>query len=106
MRDWMRVIELAPGRLVFSLAPGLDEDPSPELRDALLRATGERWQVERREAEGVPTLREQAEAERVSARERIRSNPLVEAAFAAFPASELVDDDEGAGGNRNWSKRA
>jgi len=106
MRDWVRVIELAPGRLSFSLAPGLAEDPSPELRDALLKATGERWQVERSEADGLPTLREQAEAERESARERIRNNPLVDAAFAAFPDAELVEDPEGAGGNRNWSKRA
>jgi hypothetical protein len=37
---------------------------------------------------------------------RIRSAPLVEAAFAAFPGAELVDDAEGAQGNRNWNKRA
>jgi DNA polymerase-3 subunit gamma/tau len=105
MRDWLRVIELAPGRLVYSPAPGLSDDPAPELRDALLKATGERWQVERGEGEGLPTLRERAEAEQAAHRERIRSAPLVEAAFAAFPDAELVEETE-AGGNRNWSKRA
>jgi DNA polymerase-3 subunit gamma/tau len=105
MRDWLRVIELSPGRLVYSPVPGLSDDPAPELRDALLKATGERWQVERGEGEGLPTLRERTEAEQAARRERIRSAPLVEAAFAAFPDAELVEETE-VGGNRNWSKRA
>ena len=105
MRAWVRVIALAPGKLVYSLAPGLNEDPGPELRDALLKATGERWQVELGEGEAMPTLREQAEAEQAARQARIRSDPLVAAAFAAFPDAELVDEAE-AGGNRNWSKRA
>src|SRR5690606_28712138 len=28
MRDWVRVIDLAPGRLVYALAPGLADDPA------------------------------------------------------------------------------
>src|SRR5688500_15693864 len=94
MRDWLRVIELTPGRLVYSLAPGLAGDPAPELRDALLKATGERWQVERGEGEAVPTLRERAEAAKTAAAERIRRTPLVEAAFAAFPQAEFAEEDE------------
>ncbi|MGV3556356.1 MAG: DNA polymerase III subunit gamma/tau, partial [Croceibacterium sp.] len=105
MRDWLRVIEQAPGRLLYAPVAGFNDDPAPELRDALLKATGERWQVERGEGEGLPTLRERAEAEQAAQRDRIRSAPLVEAAFAAFPDAELVEDSEG-GGNRNWSKRA
>jgi DNA polymerase III subunit gamma/tau len=57
MRDWVRVIALAPGKLTYALAPGLGDDPGPELRDALLKATGERWLLERGEGEGLPTLR-------------------------------------------------
>jgi DNA polymerase-3 subunit gamma/tau len=106
MRDWVRVIELAPGKLTYSLAPGLAEDPGPELRDALLKATGERWQVMRGEGEGQPTLRETAEAEKAAEDARIRSAPLVEAAFAAFPAAELVDEADVAQADRNWNKRA
>ena len=104
MRDWIRVIELMPGRLVYSLAAGMSDDPAPELRDALLKATGERWQVERGEGEGVPTLRERAEAARDADAERIRRTPLVEAAFAAFPDAEFVDETDAAKGERNWSR--
>jgi len=106
MRDWLRVIELAPGKLVYQLAPGLGEDPGPELRDALLKATGERWQVSAGEGEAQPTLRERAEAHKAAELARIRSAPLVEAAFAAFPGAELVDEAEAAQGDRNWNKRA
>ncbi len=106
MRDWVRVVELAPGRLVYSLTPGLSDDPSADLRDALLKATGTRWQVERGTGEGAPSLRELAEAAKQAEAERIRRNPLVEAAFEAFPNAEFVSEDEAPRGERNWSKRA
>jgi DNA polymerase-3 subunit gamma/tau len=104
MRDWVRVIELTPGRLVYSLAPGMADDPAAELRDALFKATGERWQAERGEGEGVPSLREQAEAAKASEAERIRRTPLVEAALAAFPEAEFVEDTDTPKGERNWSR--
>ena len=104
MRDWVRVIELAPGRLVYSPAPGLADDPALELRDALLKATGERWQVERGEGEGAATLRERAEAAKAAEADRVRTTPLVEAAFAAFPQAEFVAETEAPKGERNWSR--
>jgi DNA polymerase-3 subunit gamma/tau len=106
MRDWLRVIELGPGNLVYDIAPGLGNDPAPELRDALLRATGERWQVGPGAGPSLPTLREQAESARAAEDARVRGAPLVEAAFAAFPDAELVEEAEGHQGNRNWNKRA
>ncbi|MEO6151545.1 MAG: DNA polymerase III subunit gamma/tau, partial [Croceibacterium sp.] len=72
MRDWIRVIDLAPGTLAFSLAPGLNEDPAPDLRDALRKLTGERWHVERGTGDGLPSLRETADAEKAEAARRVR----------------------------------
>jgi DNA polymerase-3 subunit gamma/tau len=106
MRDWLRVIELGSGKLVYEVAPGLGDDPAPELRDALFRATGERWQVGAGAGPSLPTLREQADSARAAEDARVRGAPLVEAAFAAFPDAELVDEAEGHQGNRNWNKRA
>ena len=102
MRDWVRVIELAPGRLIYSLAPGFSGDPAPELRDALLKVTGERWEVLRGEGEGTPTLRERDEAAKAEEDNRVRNSPIVQAAFEAFPGAELVDE----GKDGSWSKRA
>ncbi|OYW45169.1 MAG: DNA polymerase III subunit gamma/tau [Sphingomonadales bacterium 32-68-7] len=106
MRDWVRVIELVPGRLVYAPVPGLGDDPAPELRDALRQATGERWQVERGEGEGSASLRELELEAAAAAAARVRADPLVEATFAAFPEAELIEDDERPRGDRNWSKRA
>ena len=106
MRDWVRVIALEPGALTFALAPGFSGDPVPELRDALLRATGERWQVEPGDGEGQPSLREQAETERAAERAALLRHPLVEAAFAAFPEAEILDEAAVAGGDKSWRNRA
>jgi len=107
MRDWVRVVAIGQAELTYSLAPGYAGDPSPELRDALLKATGERWQVELSRLEGAPALRELAEAKAKAEAEAQRRNPLVEAALAAFPTAEFVKEDEVVPmerGNRNWSR--
>jgi DNA polymerase-3 subunit gamma/tau len=107
MRDWVRVVAIGQAELTYSLTPGYSGDPSPELRDALLKATGERWQVELSRLEGAPSLRELAEAKAAAEAAAQRRNPLVEAALAAFPAAEFVKEDEVVPlerGNRNWSR--
>jgi len=91
MHDWVRVATLVPGELTYALIPGYSGDPTAELRDALLRATGERWQVTRIEGEAAPALRETAEAAAEEARKAVLRDPLVEAALAAFPNAELLD---------------
>jgi DNA polymerase-3 subunit gamma/tau len=107
MRDWVRVIALKPGELTYGLAPGFSGELGPDLRDALLRATGERWIVQRGEGEGHPTLRETAEAAKAAEEAALRQHPLVQAAFAAFPQAEIIDDSPAAlGGGKQWSKTA
>jgi DNA polymerase-3 subunit gamma/tau len=91
MRLQVRVAELAHGRLVFSQPPEFREDISAELRSALQQATGERWQVERVDAGGAPTLVERQIADASAAEKALRSDPLVATALAAFPDAEFVD---------------
>jgi DNA polymerase III subunit gamma/tau len=104
MHDWVRVIALAPGELTYTLAPGYPGDATAELRDALLRATGERWQVTRAEGDGAPSLKEASDAEKDAARAAVLRDPLVEAAFAAFPKAELLDEspDARVANTKNW----
>ncbi|MCJ2178073.1 DNA polymerase III subunit gamma/tau [Novosphingobium sp. 2580] len=107
MRMQVRVVELAPGQLRYTQPPGFREDISGQLRNALQDATGERWQVERVNAEGAPTLVEQAEAMKNADTQAVRSSPLVEATLAAFPGAELIEDDRPTavgGGSRNWRR--
>ena len=108
MHDWLRPVALSQTGLRYALAPGYPGDPTGEIREALQKFTGERWEVELVTAGGDPTLREIAEAARAAELAELRTSPLVEAAFAAFPAAELVTEtDTGpAGRDRNWSRRA
>ncbi|MGB7655802.1 MAG: DNA polymerase III subunit gamma/tau [Novosphingobium sp.] len=105
MHDWVRVADLKHTELTYALVPGYPGDPSAELRDALLRATGERWQVSRIEGDAQPALREAAEAARDTTRAAVLADPLVEAALGAFPGAELLDEDKEqrvAGAGKNW----
>ncbi|MEM8726602.1 MAG: DNA polymerase III subunit gamma/tau, partial [Pseudomonadota bacterium] len=94
MRDRVRVIELGPEHLVYEPADNFPDDPAPDMRDALFKLTGKRWQVERGSGAAQPSLREQAEAEANAERERIRSDPLVKAALEAFPDAELIEPQD------------
>ncbi len=90
MRDRVRVIELAPERLVFEQADNFPDDPAPDIREVLFKLTSKRWQVERGSGPAQPSLREAAEAVARARDEHIRSDPLVKAAFEAFPDAELL----------------
>jgi DNA polymerase-3 subunit gamma/tau len=94
MRDWVGVIELSPGKLIYRVASGLSDNPGPEIRDVLFKLTGKRWQVEAGEGDASPTLREQAEAARLDADAKLREHPIVKAAFEAFPDAEFLDANE------------
>ena len=107
MHDWIRPVAIRPGELSYAVVPGYSGDPTPDLREALQKATGERWTVERGEGEGAPSLREQADAERAEAQAELRRSPLVAAVLDAFPAAEFIAEEErGSPGAKNWSKRA
>ena len=111
MRDWVRVVELGHELLRFQLAPGYTADVVPEIRDALLKATGQRWQVERVPADPAmppqPALRELAESKATAAAAALRADPLVKAAFAHFPEAELIDEAKARDPSApSWSKRA
>ncbi len=101
----VRPVEVVAGQLTYALAPGFSDDLAPDLRQALLELTGERWQVERVAEGGAPTLYEREQMDRDAAAQKLRAHPLVEAAFAAFPDAELVPE-EGAAGSPPWRSRA
>ncbi|ALE15978.1 DNA polymerase III subunits gamma and tau [Altererythrobacter epoxidivorans] len=106
MRDWVRVIEIADGRLVYAVPEGISEDIGPEIRDALFKLTGMRWQVELGNDAGTPTLREQEEAEKSAADAALREEPLVKATLEAFPDAEILDDKAvvAQAGGRKWNR--
>ena len=104
MRLQVRIVALEPGRIAYALASGFTQDLGPELRDGLLQATGQRWETELRPDGGMPSLNEQDNARVAEAQAAVRRDPLVEAAFAAFPGAELVEDEQPLPmGRRQWN---
>jgi len=93
MTDWIRVVDLAPGRLTYQLAPGFNEDVGADLRDALYRATGERWQIERAPigVEGAPSINERRKAQAEEEADIVRNSPMVRAAIEHFPDARLLE---------------
>ncbi|WP_206069315.1 DNA polymerase III subunit gamma/tau [Novosphingobium olei] len=111
MRLSVRVIELRQGYLRYEQAPGLPGDPTQDIRKALQSATGEPWVVERGQAgDGVialPSLVEAKELRDKQAENEMMDDPLVKAAFAAFPQAKIVDEESSLEHSRKpWSRRA
>lgn len=105
MRDRVRVIELGPERLVYEQADSFPDNPEADIREALFKITGKRWMIERGTGASQPSLREAAEAEAAAEDARIRSDPLVKAAFDAFPDAELIGTEpvRAAAGSPPWN---
>jgi DNA polymerase-3 subunit gamma/tau len=105
MRDRVRVIELGPERLIYEQADSFPDDPAPDIREALFKLTGKRWLIERGAGASQPSLREAADAAAAAQDARIRSDPLVKAAFEAFPDAELIASEpaRAAAGNPPWN---
>ena len=110
MRDWIRVIDLSDGKLIYALVDGLSDDPASEVRDALFKLTGKRWHMELGTGasadQATPSLRELETAEKADADAKIREHPLVKATLVAFPEAELLDSQENiaqAGGSK-WNR--
>ena len=103
LRDVMRVVEYAPPSLAYQLSGPVAPDFVAELRDALAKVTGVKWELEERSGAAQPSLLEVEQAAAEAERRAIMESPLVKAAFAAFPDAELLDSD---GDEHEWSKSA
>jgi DNA polymerase III subunit gamma/tau len=103
LRDVMRLVEYAPPSLAYQLAGPVAPGFVSELRDALAKVTGTRWDLEERAGDAQPSLLEIEQAAADADKRAIMESPLVKAAFAAFPDAELLDSDEN---ETPWSKRA
>jgi DNA polymerase-3 subunit gamma/tau len=103
MRDVVRLVEYAPPLLAYQLAGPVAPGFVAELRDALAKVTGTRWDLEERAGEAQPSLLEKERAAAEAKRRAVLESPLVKAAFAAFPEAELLDSNED---ETPWSKSA
>ncbi|MEL7727955.1 DNA polymerase III subunit gamma/tau [Citromicrobium bathyomarinum] len=109
MRLQLRVVSLEDGAITFARAPEYKDKIEAELRTALARATGRSWVLtEVSDPAAPPSLAEAAQAEAAALRDAMEAHPLMQAARAAFPQAELLDEKEQgtAANSRQWSKQA
>jgi DNA polymerase III subunit gamma/tau len=94
LRDVMRVVEYAPPQLTYQLAGSVGQTFTTDLRDALYKVTGVRWEIIEGDGAAAPSLLEVERAEAEAGRKAILQSPLVKAAFEAFPEAELLESDD------------
>ncbi|MXO92894.1 DNA polymerase III subunit gamma/tau [Erythrobacter arachoides] len=110
LRMQVRVIALEAGSLTFTQPAGSTDDVASDLRSALFEVFGQRWEVSRtddaRPDASAPTLVEQAEAEKLAARERVRQHPMMQALYEHFPGARMVEEPDEPRGREDWSRSA
>ena len=109
MRLQLRVIALEAGTITFARAPEYTDRIDAELRAALHKATGRAWVLnEVSDPAAPPSMAEAEQAQASALRAEMEAHPLMQAARAAFPQAELLDEKERASASnpRQWSKQA
>jgi DNA polymerase-3 subunit gamma/tau len=94
LEDDFRLVEYASGKLLLSPVKAQEaasvSGSLSELGRILRKLFGETWKVELSGGPPQPSLREQELAAKDQLRQSVLENPLVKAAFEAFPDAELT----------------
>ncbi len=93
--DFCGLISFAPPVLVINAFRPLPADFIRDVAAVLKESTGTNWQINLSDAAGAPTLLDQDKARAGDERTAILAQPIVLAAFEAFPDAELIDYEHG-----------
>jgi len=91
LEDYVHLIAFEMGRIEFRPAPRAPSDLAGRLKTQLEEWTGAPWAISIGKDGGEPTIRETREDEWAKAIANAKKDPLVAAAFEAFPGAEVVD---------------
>lgn len=95
LHDDAGLVRLEPPHLVIRPLRPLPADFARELAQTLKSLTATPWTVEVSDSEpAAPSLKQEDDAREAAAREAILSQPLVKAAFEAFPDAQLIEFDQ------------
>lgn len=91
LHDFIGLVRYAPPDLVIQATRPLPSDFTRDLGLALKDLTGANWQVTMSDEAAAPSLLDQARQQEDAAKMAILEQPMVTAAIAAFPETELLD---------------
>ena len=95
LHDDAGLVRYAAPALVIRPVRPLPGEFGRDLANTLKAITGQTWSVEISDAEeAAPSLKQEDDAREAAARAAILAQPLVKAAFDAFPDAELMDFDQ------------
>lgn len=90
IRLFVRLVKMAPGRIEICLADGAEQKLSQDMRNALIRITGDQWMiVVSTNVQAAPTLTEQREAEEAVLLEKARAMPAAKKVLSLYPEAEI-----------------
>jgi DNA polymerase-3 subunit gamma/tau len=90
LRSQAHLVAFEPGRIEFRPAEGAPRDLSNRLMQRLGEWTGTRWAVVVSQAEGAPTLEQQAETRDSEMKSEVAQHPLVRAVLDTFPGATIA----------------
>ena len=93
LHDFAGLVRYAPPELVLKAIKPLPADFSRDMAAALKSLTGASWTIGLTEDVAAPSLLDQDRQRENEARNAILSDPVIKAAFDAFPDAELIDFD-------------
>jgi len=91
LHDAVGLVRYAPPDLVIRPTQKLEADFARDLGGALKAITGEAWSISIAEGPSEPSLLEQEKVAKKAERDAIMTQPIVQAAFEAFPDAELIE---------------
>ncbi len=91
LHDFTGLVRYAPPELVIRATRPLPSDFTRDVGHALKLLTAANWHVMMSDETAAPSLLDQAKAREDAARAAILEQPIVAAAIAAFPETELLD---------------
>ena len=90
VKNCLRLISYAPGRMEFQLTDDAPADLVPRLKRALQLATGANWIISLANEGGAPTIAEQDQAASRAIAAELERHPLLQAVKTAFPKARIA----------------
>ncbi|MBN9584822.1 MAG: DNA polymerase III subunit gamma/tau [Afipia sp. 62-7] len=87
----MRLVQMEDGKLEVALERSAVRAVVGDLQRKLEQWTGRRWAVVVSNAEGQPTLREQAQAAKAKLKDGAHADPRVQAVLSRFPGAQVME---------------
>ncbi|WP_308911331.1 DNA polymerase III subunit gamma/tau [Pseudokordiimonas caeni] len=90
LKDQVRLVEFAPGKLVLNLGPNVPPNLFSQMKICLKRWTGTDWMISTSNEGGAQTVKEQEQVKAAIMKDEALAEPLIRSFLGLFPDAELL----------------